>query len=81
MKRVLKTIYSLHDFTYIFITSAILTAILTIILAIYYIIRMNGVINSIYYIRTATHLLISVRDMLIMTAVFSALSEFVIRHK
>ena len=78
MKSFINKINSIHDFTYMLFTISVETAILVIILALYYI-TADGLENTFYYTSVAGDLLISVRDMLISAIVFSVISESIIR--
>ncbi len=74
MKQLIKWLDSIHDFTYIMILITLETSILVAILACYYIVQGDSLV-----VQTGKDLLVSIRDLLIETAVFATLSEIVIR--
>ena len=81
MIKILKFINSIHDVTYIFFVTAIIVAILSLILSIYYTAYADILSNPIIYHRIGGELIISARDVIIEAVVYSSVIEFMIRNK
>ncbi len=79
MKALIRKLDNIHDFTYMLILIATETAILVLLLAVYYIMNADSFANTIYYTSVARDLIISVRDMMIEAVIFAVIAEFVIR--
>lgn len=80
LKALQKYLNNIHRITYITLIIVIETAILAMILSVYFTFRAQKVSCAIYYLTAAHDLIISVKDLVIEAIVYAAVAEFIIRH-
>ena len=81
MKKIIKFVNSIHDLTYIVFVASINTAILVMLLSIYYTSAAYTFSNPIFCLRVGSELFIGAKDLIITACVYSVVIEYMLHNK